>query len=146
MPGLWKHDWCPIQFTLVADDFGVKYVGKEHALHLQQTLEEHYKVTNDWTGSRYIGITIDWDYKRRQVHLSMPGYVAKALKQFQHVKPTRRQDAPYPCARIQYGAKKQYATQASTAPALDKKGKRYIQQVCGKFLWAEQSILHSSAR
>ena len=140
MPGLWKHDWRPIQFTLVVDDFGVKYVGKEHALHLQQTLEEHYKVTNDWTGSRYIGITIDWDYKRRQVHLSMPGYVAKALKQFQHVKPTRRQDAPYPCARIQYGAKKQYATQESTAPALDKKGKRYIQQVCGKFLFLGRAV------
>ena len=24
VPGLWKHDWRPIQFTLVADDFGVK--------------------------------------------------------------------------------------------------------------------------
>jgi len=26
--GLWKHDWRPIQITLVVDDFGVKYVGK----------------------------------------------------------------------------------------------------------------------
>ena len=42
---------APIQFTLVVDDFGVKNVGKEHVLHLQQTLEEHYKVTKDWTGS-----------------------------------------------------------------------------------------------
>ena len=33
VPGLWKHEWRPIQFTLVVDDFGVKYVGKEHALH-----------------------------------------------------------------------------------------------------------------
>ena len=32
--GLWKHDTQPIQFTLVVDDFGVKYVGKEHAIHL----------------------------------------------------------------------------------------------------------------
>ena len=44
VPGLWKHDWRPIQFTLVVDDFGVKYVGKEHALHLKKTIEEHYKV------------------------------------------------------------------------------------------------------
>jgi hypothetical protein len=28
-PGLWKHFTCPIAFTLVVDDFGVKYVGKE---------------------------------------------------------------------------------------------------------------------
>ena len=27
VPGLWKHDTQPIQFTLVVDDFGVKYVG-----------------------------------------------------------------------------------------------------------------------
>ena len=39
VPRLWKHDWRPIQFTLVVDDFGVKYVGEEHALHLKQTLE-----------------------------------------------------------------------------------------------------------
>ena len=70
----------------------------------------------------------------------MPGYVAKALKQFQHVKPTRRKDAPYPCARIQYGAKKQYATQESTAPALDKEGMCYVQQVCGKFLFLGRAV------
>jgi hypothetical protein len=31
VPGLWKHNTRPIQFTLVVNDFGVKYVGKEHA-------------------------------------------------------------------------------------------------------------------
>jgi hypothetical protein len=59
VPGLWKHDTRPIQFTLVVDDFGVKYVGKEHVQHLKNTLEEHYKLTCDWTGTRYIGITLD---------------------------------------------------------------------------------------
>ena len=83
VPGLWKHDWRPVQFTLVVDDFGVKYVGKEHALHLKQTLTADYAVTTEWDGKRYIGITLDWDYKRRQVHLSMPGYIQKAIKQFQ---------------------------------------------------------------
>jgi hypothetical protein len=61
VPGLWKHDTRPIQFTLVVDDFGVKYKGKEHAQHLKNTLKEHYKLTCDWTGTRYIGITLDWD-------------------------------------------------------------------------------------
>ena len=31
VPGLWVHKWRPIQFTLAVDDFGVKYVGEEHA-------------------------------------------------------------------------------------------------------------------
>ena len=33
-PGLWRHATRPITFSLVLDDFGVKYVGKEHADHL----------------------------------------------------------------------------------------------------------------
>ena len=70
----------------------------------------------------------------------MPGYVAKALKQFQHIKPTKKQYAPYPCTKINYGAKKRYATQSSQAPALDKKGKKFIQQVCGKFLFLGRAV------
>ena len=69
VPGLRKHDCLPIQFTLVVDDFGVKYVGEKHELHLKQRLEENYKVTTEWDGTRYIRITLDWDYKQRQVHL-----------------------------------------------------------------------------
>ena len=68
----------------MVDDFGVKNVGKEHAVHLQKVLKAHYKLACNWTGNRYTGITLDWDYKQRQVHLSMPGYVKKALKQFCH--------------------------------------------------------------
>ncbi len=63
VPGLWRHDTRPIQFTLVVDDFGVKYVGKEHALHLKHVLEEHYQLTCDWDGCRYISITLNWDYQ-----------------------------------------------------------------------------------
>jgi hypothetical protein len=79
------------------------------------------------------------DYKRRQVHLSMPNYVKKALKQFQH-KVRKLQNAQYPSAPIQYGAKKQYATQKSSAPLVDAKTKKFIQQVCGKFLFLGRAV------
>ncbi|KAL7482246.1 hypothetical protein ACHAW6_007925 [Cyclotella cf. meneghiniana] len=104
VPGLWSHNWCPIQFTLVVDNFGIKYVGKEHPQHLLTVLQEQYKVATDWTGSRYIGITLAWDYPKCRVHLSMPGYVNKALRQFQHPKPTAPQHALFPTAPIKYGA------------------------------------------
>ena len=39
-PGYWKHDWRPISFTLVVDDFGVKYIGAEHVQHLLQVLSK----------------------------------------------------------------------------------------------------------
>ncbi len=118
----------------MVDNFGVKYVGKEHAVHLKKVLNRHYKLTCNWTGTRYIGITLDWDYKKRQVYLSMPYYIKKALKQFQHIAGTLQQ-SPYPSVPIQYGAKKQYATTESTAPLVDAKSKIFIQQVCGKFLF-----------
>ena len=42
-PGLWKHVSCPITFTLVVDDFGVKYVNKKNSEHLVASLKEKYK-------------------------------------------------------------------------------------------------------
>ncbi len=33
-PGYWKHDWRPISFTLVVDDFGIKYIRQEHVMLL----------------------------------------------------------------------------------------------------------------
>ena len=104
----------------------MKYVGGGYALHLKQTLEENYKVTTEWDGTRYIGITLDWYYRRKQVHVSLPGYTEKALKQFNHTK-KEKQNQPYPSTHIIYGAKKQYAAQPSSAPLHDKKGKKFIQ-------------------
>jgi hypothetical protein len=69
----------------------------------------------------------------------MPNYVTKALKQFQHIT-NKLQHSPYPSIPIQYGAKKQYATQDSTAPLLNYKAKRFIQQVCGKFLFLGRAV------
>ncbi|KAL7480307.1 hypothetical protein ACHAW6_006005, partial [Cyclotella cf. meneghiniana] len=46
--GLWMHDWHPFWFTLVVDDFGVKYVGKEHAMHLKTVIESYYPLSTDW--------------------------------------------------------------------------------------------------
>ena len=43
-PGLWTHKWRPVQFTLVVDDFGIKYVGKDNLQHLTSILREHYEI------------------------------------------------------------------------------------------------------
>ena len=141
VPGLWKHDWRPITFTLVVDDFGVKYVGRDHAEHLQKAITDSgYRIKSDWTGGKYIGITLDWEYDRRRVHLSMPGYNAKALIRFQHKKPARRQDSPHPHTPPNYGAKVQYAKDADTSTPLDKDGQRFIQQLAGTFLFPARAV------
>jgi hypothetical protein len=46
-PGLWLHKTRPISFTLVVDDFAVKYVGKQHAEHLQNALLQTYELTTN---------------------------------------------------------------------------------------------------
>ena len=43
-PGLFKHENRPIWFTLTVDDFGVKYIGEEHARHLMDVLKLYYKM------------------------------------------------------------------------------------------------------
>jgi hypothetical protein len=60
-PGLWQHCILDIVFTLVVDDFGVRYTKKEDALHLLATLEGRYIAKADWDGNRYCGLTLEWD-------------------------------------------------------------------------------------
>ena len=47
-PGLWLHKTRDISFTLVVDDFGVKYTKKEDVNHLIEILENKYPIKVDW--------------------------------------------------------------------------------------------------
>ena len=60
--GLWTDEWRPICFLLEVDDFGVKYVGQEHADHLIAALKDTYEIEVDTKGDKYEGISVDWDY------------------------------------------------------------------------------------
>jgi hypothetical protein len=139
-PGLWAHRSRPIQFTLVVDDFGVKYVGKEHAEHLITVLQQNYETSIDWTGSLYCGITLTWDYEKRTLDIAMPGYVEAALHRFQHSVPTKPQHSPYQATLPQYGAKVQYSDAPDTSPLLPKSAITRIQQVIGTFLFYARAV------
>ncbi len=67
------------------DNFGVKYIGEEHAQHLLQTVQKYYKCSFEPEGERYCRLTIKWDYPGKKVHILMPIYLENALKQFQHL-------------------------------------------------------------
>ena len=47
-----------ISFTLIVDDFGVKYVGKKHANHLIKFFKKYYTVAEYWEGENCGGITL----------------------------------------------------------------------------------------
>ena len=62
-PGLWSHTTRPIQFSLVVNDFGVKYIGKQHVEHLVRCLKKNYaKFSEYWERKLYCGITLEWSY------------------------------------------------------------------------------------
>ena len=102
-PALWKHDTKPILFSLVVDDFGVKYTRKDNADHLIQALQKLYIISIDWTGSLFCGLTIDWDYAAHTCDISMPEYLQTALLKFQHPAPKCPQHAPHSWAKPTYG-------------------------------------------
>ena len=139
-PGYWKHDWRPISFTLVVDDFGVKYTNETDVNHLIQALKQDYEIEEDWKGTRYLGITLDWDYKKREVHLSMPGYVERALARFGHLIPKNLQHQPHKHTVPTSGATIQYAKDDDATNLLTKEEKKYIQQVLGTFLYYGRAV------
>jgi hypothetical protein len=140
MPGLWKHKWRPIIFSLVVNDFGVKYIGKEHAQHLLQMVQKYYKCLLKEEGERYCGLTIKWDYPGKKVHPLMPLYAKNGLKKFQHPPPIVPQDQPNPHVHKTYGAKVQHAKANDDSPPLDKAGEKYIQEVTGVFLFLARAV------
>ena len=109
-------------------------------MHLISILKEHYKISEDWSGSKYIGITLDWDYPNRRVHLSMPGYITKALQPFGHERLQRLQNSPHPHVAPTYGAKAQYVETKDPSIPLDKEGRKYIQAVAGTLLYYSRAV------
>ncbi len=94
-PGLWKHITCPISFTLVVDNFGVKYERQEDINHLITCGKSKYDLTADWTGNLHCGICLKWDCKQRTLDISMPGYIQKQLQKYKHASPLHPQHFPY---------------------------------------------------
>ena len=77
-----------------------------------------------------------WDYDKGQVHLYMPGYVQRALKLFQHT-----------CTKTQNHS---HTSQSNMEPKFNTLNrnprlpppteKKFIQKVCGKFLFYGRAI------
>lgn len=120
-PCLWKHTTRPIQFTLVVDDFGVKYVGRQHAEHLIATLKKGYQLAVDWTGNLYCGICLEWNYEEHYLDIGMPGYIEKLRKRFQHELLDNPQLSPYEPPPKKYGKNVQEPIAEDKSPELDEK-------------------------
>ena len=58
---LLKHQTRPTVFTLCDEDFGIKYYSMEDVNHLINTIRKYFKLSIDWEGQNYLGLTLDWN-------------------------------------------------------------------------------------
>jgi hypothetical protein len=123
--GLWTHDTRPISFSLVVDDFGVKYVGREHAEHLMTCIKKNYNISSDWNATAYCGLTLDWDYKNHTVALHKYQHPAQRVQNTHHIRGIHPFMAP----------KTQFVNETTPSPALSDKDVNKLQQLTGTLLY-----------
>ena len=57
-PVIWRHQTRPLQFSMVVDDFGIKYERQEDITHLLDALKAVYKIYEDRDGKLYCGLNL----------------------------------------------------------------------------------------
>ncbi len=139
-PGLWYHKSRPISFTLVVDNFGVKYENKDDVDHLVASIKITYTLTKDWSGDLYCGIALARDYINRMVDIAMPGYIKKKLQEYKHVQSNCTQMCPYLPAPKQFGTEAQAPLPTDVSPCLDKNGIRNVQCIMGSILYYARTV------
>ena len=138
VPCLYTHDTRNISFTLVVDDFGIKYHDRADVDHLLAALHELYHTTVDWTGSKYLGITLRFDNDKRTVALSMPDYIRKSLLRFApHL--VHGAASPMIYTPPVYGTP-QLTPDTPAARALTPEEKLLVQQIVGVFLYYARCV------
>ncbi len=141
MPGLWKHVSRPVWFNLCVDDFGIKYIGREHLQHLYDALQtETYEIVEDLEGDLYCGIALKWNYAKHHVDLAMAKYVMKQMTNYGHVAPLKPQNCPYSPNPIKYGTDNQAPSPLDDSPLLDAAGKKRVQQIVGSLLYYARAV------
>ncbi len=124
----------------MVDNLRVKYVGKEHADHLISCLQrETYKLTEDWAGDLYCGISLRWDYVRRTLDISMPGYIKKQLLKYNHIM-RRIQNCPYSPEPKRYGADAQSPLPHDDSRRLTDTKIKQVQKIVGSILYYTRAV------
>eukprot|EP00957_Ditylum_brightwellii_P074011 5623870-Ditylum_brightwellii.AAC.1 len=88
--------------------------------HLINSIKEKYRATVDWRGSKYCGISLEWNYQEKWVDISVPGYVMKGLTKLKHPRPTKPKYSPHCHVKITYGPEGQLVPEKDTSPPVPK--------------------------
>jgi hypothetical protein len=137
---LFRHKTRDIAFTLVVDDFGIKYKTSSDSQHLIDTLQKLYVITIDPKGSKYVGLTIDYDKAGRKLEISMPGYIDKAMKRFNIPIPTHKTDSPILYTPPSYGNKDPQKPIEDHSPSLSESGISRLRSIVGVLLFYARAV------
>ena len=74
---MWPHRWKPFCSSLILDDFGVKFSGKEHAEHLIKALGG-YEIEINWEGKNVEELILTLTMRRDK-------YICQCLDMYQRV-------------------------------------------------------------
>jgi hypothetical protein len=130
LPGLFTHATRPIRQLCRAQTRQ-----SFSPMHLQI-----YDVTTGWDATKFLGMTIKWDYNGQTVDLSMPNYIANALHKFQHANPAKPQESPLAWTAPAYGATTQLTPPPDDLPPLDAAGTTRLQEIIGTLLYYARAV------
>jgi hypothetical protein len=138
VPCIFRHATRKVTFSLVVDDFGIKYFDKADADHLVAALREKYVLKVDWKGDKYLGMHLNFATDMRSVVLSIPGYVEKALARF-CPESTATAASPGIYVAPDYGARVQNVVHDTSAP-LGPAELHRLREIVGVFLYYARVI------
>ncbi len=116
-------------------------MGKEHADHFISCLKtETYKLTKDWAaGDLYCGISLRWDYDKRWLDISMPGYIKKQLLKYEYIM-RQIQHCPYSLEPKRYRADAQAPLPQDISRKLNEKEIKQVQKIVGSILYYARAV------
>jgi hypothetical protein len=103
-------------------------------------IKKKYNISSNWNGRAYCGLTLDWDYTKRTLDLSMPVHIKAALHKYQHPAPTRPEHATHTWNPPIYGAKTQFVKYETISPALSYKDVHKLQQLTSTLLYYARAV------
>jgi hypothetical protein len=131
---LFRHVTNGVAFTLVIDDFGVKFQDTAGADDLIRCLQLYYTLTIKKNTTKYLGLTIAVDKVARETRMSAPGIIAKALQRFApHSILVARSPAVYQPPR--FGAAAHTPDSPDTSPPLTAEEHHNLRQLGGVLLY-----------
>ena len=140
IPCLFRYLTRDILFSLVVDDFGVRYGSQSDIDHLKKTLQlNDYKITiRPSDGDQCLGMNIAFNTARTAVIISMPDYAHKMLTRF---RPQFLDKAHRPAQTLGryivpvYGKKSPQLTSVDDSPRLPPESITELQAIIGNLLY-----------